>query len=760
MLHRLKESSFTTQWLILVMALLTLGGATGFNLHTERERTQSREEARLLTQARVIQENLEQQLAAVSRVLVDIRQELPQHGARPRLNDYLGILTDAMPGVRSFLLLTGDGTVSAASQPALLGATFADRDYFRTARRTPDPDTLFVSPPSMAATDLYVINVARVVSGPAGEFSGLVVATLDPDYFKTLMASVLYAPDMWTAIAHGDGIQFLTVPELPGQPGRDLAHPGSFFSRHMASGQQLNMLTSVVQATGDRRMIAMRSIQPARLHPDKPLIVAVSRDLGAVFEPWRHDARSQGGLLALTASLAIAGLAVHQRRQRGYAQKEAEAAQALASSEYFMKTLTDNIPGMVAYWNSDLRCAFANQAYFDWFGKTPEQMRGIRIQDMMGETLFHLNEPYIRAALRGERQHFERTLTRVDGSVRHTWAQYIPDIDGDRVRGFFVLVSDITELKQTEIALAESERKLKTIIEAEPECVNVLAVDGSVLQINRAGLDMLEADSEEQIRGRPLTDLIVAHYRDAFVALNDKVNAGESGSLEFEIAGLKGGRHWLDMHAVPMRDINCRISGLLGVARDITARKEFEQELARLAQTDFLTNLVNRRHFMMLAELELSRTLRYGGPLSILMMDIDRFKKINDAYGHKTGDVVLQRFAELSRQVLRDIDVIGRIGGEEFAVLLLQTDGEHALDVAERLRRATADAAIDLDLDKPIHFTISIGVATLSETAASIDTLLSQADQALYQAKNGGRNRVCVYEARVEPALPATSRES
>lgn len=134
---------------------------------------------------------------------------------------------------------------------------------------------------------------------------------------------------------------------------------------------------------------------------------------------------------------------------------------ALKDSERFLRSLIDILPGMVGYWSADLRNGFANAAYLEWFGKTPEEMRDIHIQELMGEALFRKNEPYIRAALRGERQRFERTLIKADGSTGHTWAHYIPDIDAGEVRGFFVLVSDITELKQAQLQLEKLNAQLR-----------------------------------------------------------------------------------------------------------------------------------------------------------------------------------------------------------------------------------------------------------------------------------------------------------
>ena len=140
------------------------------------------------------------------------------------------------------------------------------------------------------------------------------------------------------------------------------------------------------------------------------------------------------------------GVAADQSERRA-------AAQALEANSRFLNTLSANIPGLVGYWDRELRCRFANIAYLDWFGKTREQMEGMGMQDLLGDAIFQQNTPHINAALKGESQTFERTLTKIDGSTKYTWAHYIPDVDHGMVRGFIVLVTDVTELKQAQIAL-------------------------------------------------------------------------------------------------------------------------------------------------------------------------------------------------------------------------------------------------------------------------------------------------------------------
>jgi diguanylate cyclase (GGDEF)-like protein len=182
----------------------------------------------------------------------------------------------------------------------------------------------------------------------------------------------------------------------------------------------------------------------------------------------------------------------------------------------------------------------------------------------------------------------------------------------------------------------------------------------------------------------------------------------------------------------------------MGTMQDITERKQLELELTKQAHLDYLTGLYNRRHFMEQGVVELSRAIRYGTPLSLLMLDIDFFKNVNDTYGHQVGDTVLQALSKVCQDSMRQVDVVGRLGGEEFAVILPETRGVEALDVAERLREAIAKTEVIIPVGLPIHFTVYIGVTTLSNKDVNIDMLLHQADKALYEAKETGRNKVCV----------------
>jgi diguanylate cyclase (GGDEF)-like protein len=164
--------------------------------------------------------------------------------------------------------------------------------------------------------------------------------------------------------------------------------------------------------------------------------------------------------------------------------------------------------------------------------------------------------------------------------------------------------------------------------------------------------------------------------------------------------------------------------------------------MQRMAHTDFLTGLANRRAFIDAAELELARARRYATPMSLLMVDIDLFKQINDTRGHEAGDEALKGLAACALAELREVDLMGRWGGEEFVVLLPETDAASAAEVAERLRVAVENAALPCGKE-PVRVTVSIGYAELAPGDADIDALVRNADDALYRAKNAGRNRIC-----------------
>lgn len=297
-----------------------------------------------------------------------------------------------------------------------------------------------------------------------------------------------------------------------------------------------------------------------------------------------------------------------------------------------------------------------------------------------------------------------------------------------------------------EQALRESALQLKTIIEAEPECVKQLAADGTLLQMNRAGLDMIEADSAEQVIGRGVTGIIAPASRKAFVALTKRVFEGGQGTLEFEIVGLKGSHRWLETHAVPLRDTQGRITSLLSVTRDITAHKAATEHIEHLAHHDALTDLPNRAllHERLTQALHLAQ--RQNEALAVMFLDLDRFKHVNDSLGHQVGDRLLVEVARRLQTCIRASDTLARIGGDEFVLVLADVTG--ANDTTHVVQKVFTVLQQPFLLEgRELTITPSIGISLFPDDGSNADELIRNADAAMYQAKEAGRSTFHFYTA-------------
>lgn len=201
-----------------------------------------------------------------------------------------------------------------------------------------------------------------------------------------------------------------------------------------------------------------------------------------------------------------------------------------------------------------------------------------------------------------------------------------------------------------------------------------------------------------------------------------------------------------NMTIFPLISINGQVEHVCLMLYDVTdaaldeqALQEANQQLDFISRTDGLTQLLNRRAWEEEMHREFKRNSRSGQPSVLLMFDIDHFKKVNDTYGHQAGDEVIKRVADTIRETKRECDIAGRYGGEEYCIILLDTDGKGGMIYAERLREAIE--ALPVEYDKfTIKFTISIGISEYRKDLAGPSTWLEQADQALYHSKEGGRN--------------------
>lgn len=316
--------------------------------------------------------------------------------------------------------------------------------------------------------------------------------------------------------------------------------------------------------------------------------------------------------------------------------------------------------------------------------------------------------------------------------------------------------TDISVRKRTEEALLTARARLATVIENFHGGILLEDERRQVLLANQTFCDLLApADTPATLAGTMsaavLTRAAVLFAEPRRFAESTACLLASREALVGEELALADGRA-LERDCLPILDQD-RFLGHLWLYRDITERKARELELHRLATTDILTGLPNRRYFLERLEQEFARVRRFGTPAALLMVDIDHFKQVNDRHGHAMGDAALRHFADIVTGSLRKIDLLGRLGGEEFAALLPGTDADGARLLAERLRLKIASSPCTLGAAQ-VEISISIGITLLHPADAGCDWPLARADAALYRAKQGGRNRA---EAELQLSGPGAS---
>jgi diguanylate cyclase (GGDEF)-like protein/PAS domain S-box-containing protein len=303
-------------------------------------------------------------------------------------------------------------------------------------------------------------------------------------------------------------------------------------------------------------------------------------------------------------------------------------------------------------------------------------------------------------------------------------------------------LADITELHEAETRLMNSEKRSRLLAENAWEVIWTMDLDGKITYVSPA-VERMRGITPEEAMHQSLDEIhppesaasVADYYRQVFAA----IEAGAEPPMfrgENEYYRKDGSIMTGELQVIPHLDGSGKVIELIGVTRDISERKVFEAELRNLAVTDTLTGVWNRRHGTELLTADLSAR-RPGQALSLLMLDIDHFKTINDTFGHQAGDHVLIEIASRLRRSLRGSDMVARWGGEEFVVLLRDCALPDALRLAEDIRAAIAE----LPFGAMGSLTVSVGVAE-ARASEDLTTWLERADQALYRAKRSGRNEV------------------
>ncbi len=556
-----------------------------YALVSEYQRVESSEQIRLQTQAQVIDDNIARQLDGIDKALKAVLQAAAgwQAPVDRAGNPQLIALSDAMPGVRTLALLDAQGTVRASSRPELLGNNFGQRDYFVRPRSLGRDNALSISAPFRSTLGTFVINVVHIALDEDGRLRWLVSATLDPEYFGGLLGSVAYAGDMWATVIHGDGVPFLIIPPAAGGALSDLTSPMSFLSQHLASGKTANLLIDRSGAASDERLVAVRSVQPAALRMDRPLIVAVGRSVAGMHAQLWQQGRDYALLFAALLVTGCLSLWTVQRRRGQVERLQAANEAARRESEERIAMALRGADLGLWDWNlltgertlDERGCAMVGFSQGELQALGRHWHRGIHPDDW----------PRVKALatahLRGETSLYE-----AEYRVRHRSGHWVwllsrgnvverdPAGKPLRMTGTHM---DVTERRRA-AALIETRdaelRDFKHMLDETLDCVFIL--DAQSLRftyVNEGAIRLIGYSEEELLQMTPpdlLWDTTPAQYRERTRPLVE----GKQPSQLIETTH----RH-KDGHAVPVEVFIQYIASnegpprFLAVVRDITARR-------------------------------------------------------------------------------------------------------------------------------------------------------------------------------------------
>lgn len=519
-------------WIVFSLTILMLGLLLFLYLLREHERAGKREQEQLLRKAEIISKNTVCNLESLNNLLIRLQKDPAVLSGDPNYHQRFEDLTNAMPGIRTMFTLDAQGAVRISSNQTLLGKAFKERDYFKIPQQHAGEDLLYVSPPFKSALNTYVINLSRVLRTADGRFNGVIAASLDPDYFSTLLLSVLYAPDMRSALAHWDGLLFLMEPGHKKFIGINLAVPGSFFSRHRASGNRQTVYTGIVYATGRNQMMAQVTINPESLMMNKPLVVAVSRDRDVVYAGWRSEAAILGVLFFLGTLVSGLGLYFYNKRRKEFNEQKTASDESIRKLNEELDRFFSMALDMLCIADQEGRFRRLNRSWEETLGYTLEELTNQRFLDFVHpddieSTIAAVSELHENKQI----LNFTNRYRCKDGSYR--WIQWRSTPYKDLI---YAAARDITELKLTQLQLEQRTTEAEAANQAKSEFLANMSHEIRTPMNAILGLTRLLLETELDPRQKDFLHKVYNASQALLQILNDILDYSkiEAGRLEIE----------------------------------------------------------------------------------------------------------------------------------------------------------------------------------------------------------------------------------
>jgi len=592
---RLHESDrlFLRQWAILIALVVVLGGLLAFSLIIAREKMELAAQERLSHGAGSVADSVERRLTLTNVALSDLRNNLPHFRAPAdgaQLGMYLTAISHAVDGIRGIAVFDKQGTVVASSRPELVGKNFRQRAYFQTMLRKPDAQTLYVSEPFKTVLDVQSLVVARALVDAHGEFAGMVAALLEPNDFRHELESLRHVPEVAAGLIHGSGkvLCYASTPVV--LPGTAVSAPDTFFSRHLLSGRDQSLLAGISTLSGEEQIAIVRTIRPAALAMDAPLVVVFSQSLSSILASWYSDVFRQSALLLVLAIAASLGLHHYQKRQRKLSRLlcDREIEKAKEANRFELATVASG----TGVWEFDIgsHSLVWDDTMFTLHGKARAGFSSslkFWMDCVHPEDLPIIESVFSSAVTKTEPIEVVFRIHRGDDSIRsiHTLARYYPDASGRA--GRIVGVSrDVTRQRLYEQSLVDSREHIACILNSLVQHIAVIDALGNIVMVNQRWCDFARdngASAEYQ-------DWIGLNYLDicggapahgfgeealaAQTGIRDVLNGSRSEfSIEYPCHSPTEKR-WFIMHVSPLRD---SLWGAVITHENITLRKLGEQ---------------------------------------------------------------------------------------------------------------------------------------------------------------------------------------
>jgi diguanylate cyclase (GGDEF)-like protein/PAS domain S-box-containing protein len=720
-----------------------------FFLANERDSAERAEIQNSTNLAGALASHLSNSLGEVDRSLTVIAALYAQ---RPENFDLLGSLkadrslSDAISRVS---IVDRNGIVLLSSDASLRGKNVKDHTYF-SSQVEAKSNELFVGKPilSETAAGKWTIELSRRILRADGRFDGVVSASLDSRYLTRIYNSVNIGQKGYIRVIGLDGIVRATSGDTMYVLGKDFSRADLFTSLSSTRGGWYY--------TGSGLSDSIPRLIAYRLANDYPFVVTVGTAVPEIFSHVEAKKKSGyfiAGLLTLLIA-CVTALSIRGQMQREAARKRLEHTNMLLNA-----TLA-NMPHGICMFGPDKRLELANDLYSTMYGIEPGKIKlGMTLKDILELRVAAGSCPEdsqtyikdrIREAFLPDPGYLVNKLR--DGRTLAICRRTMPD------GGSVAVHQDITAHLNTEQQLDEAKQFLNSIIENIPIAVVVKdAVTRKFVLVNRAFEAMLKVDRDD-VLGKTVFEIYQRKDAERIDTADNEALAGAFGrcSNDYEIEMPDGQVRVIATSRIVTRDASGAARHLVVVIDDITERKRSEQRIAFMAHHDVLTGLANRLSILEKIEEAIARHRRRGDSFAVLLLDLDRFKHVNDTLGHAVGDALLRETAVRLKASLRETDVLARLGGDEFAIVQDRDNNQR------EAATALADRIIDI-VSKPfdiegneVNIATSIGIALAPEHATSSDALMKMADLALYRAKSAGRNGYCFFDP--EMSLAASAR--